>query len=89
MFFRAAGGGPAELVGKYGLQSQPVRDLLTSYLAERAAELDYASLVRMANTLCGLFWRDLEHHHPGISSLHLAPQAAAAWKQRLRQVRLP
>jgi hypothetical protein len=78
---------PAELAGKYGLQSQPVRDLLTAYLAERAAELDYASLVGMARTLCGLFWRDLEQHHPGIASLHLHPEVAAAWKQRLRQVR--
>ena len=78
---------PVELVGKYGLHSQAMRDLLTSYLAERAAELDYASLVRMANTLCGLFWRDLEQHHPGISSLHLDPEVAAAWKERLRQVR--
>jgi integrase len=78
---------PAELVGRYGLQSEAMRDLLTSYLAERAAELDYASLVRMANTLCGLFWRDLEQHHPGISSLHLDPEAVTAWKERLRQVR--
>ena len=37
---------PAELVGKYGLHSQAMRDLLTSYLAQRAAELDYASLVQ-------------------------------------------
>ena len=65
---------PAELVGKYGLHSQAMRELLTSYLAERAAELDYASLVGMANTLCGLFWRDLEQHHPGISSLRPGPR---------------
>jgi len=45
-----------------------MRELLTSYLAERAAELDYASLAGMARTLCGLFWRDLERYHPGISS---------------------
>jgi hypothetical protein len=78
---------PAELVGKYGLRSEAIRDLLISYLAERAAELDYASLARIANTLCGLFWRDLEQHHPGICSLHLDAEVAAAWKQRLRQVR--
>ena len=78
---------PAELVGKYGLHSQAMRELLTSYLAERAAELDYASLAGMANTLCGLFWRDLERHHPGIASLHLDLEVAAAWKERLRQVR--
>ena len=78
---------PAQLVGKYGLQSQAMRELLTSYLAERAAELDYASLVGMANTLCGLFWRDLEQHHPGISSMHLDTGVATTWKERLRQVR--
>ncbi len=78
---------PAELVGKYGLQSEPMRELFTSYLAERAAELDYASLVQMANTLCGLFWRDLEQHHPGLASLHLDAEVAAAWKDRLKQVR--
>ena len=78
---------PAGLVGKYGLHSQAIRELLTSYLAERAAELDYASLAGMANTLCGLFWRDLEEHHPGIASLHLDTEVATAWKERLRQVR--
>lgn len=78
---------PAELVGKYSLHSEPMRELFTSYLAERAAELDYASLAGMANTLCGLFWRDLERHQPGIASLHLDAEVAAAWKERLRQVR--
>jgi hypothetical protein len=30
-----------------------------------------------------MFWRDLELHHPGISSLNLSPDVAAAWKQRV------
>ena len=37
----------------------------------------------LASSLGGLFWRDLERHHPGIDSLHLAPEVAAAWKQRV------
>ena len=37
----------------------------------------------MAFTLGRLFWRDLELHHPGICSLNLAPEVAAAWKQRV------
>ena len=77
---------PAGLVAKYGLRDESMRELFTSYLAERAAELDYASLVGMANTLCGNFWRDLEQHHPGISSLRLDTEVAAAWKERLRQI---
>jgi integrase len=78
---------PAELVGKYGLQNPPIRELFVSYLAERAVEMDYASLVHLANALCGLFWRDLEQHHPGIASLQLDAGIAATWKERLRQVR--
>lgn len=30
-----------------------------------------------------MFWADLEHHHPGIDSPRLAPEVAAAWKQRI------
>jgi len=35
-------------------------------------------------TLGKRFWKDLETHHPGISSLHLPPDVAAAWKQRIQ-----
>jgi hypothetical protein len=31
--------------------------------------------------LAELFWGDLERHHPGIDSLRLPPDVAAAWKQ--------
>jgi integrase len=75
---------PAQLAGKYQIQSPAMRQLLTAYLAERAPELDYISLVKLAATLCGLFWQDLERHHPGIDSLHLAPEVAVAWKERLK-----
>jgi len=40
------------------------------------------TLRNLAFHLGGLFWRDLERHHPGIASLHLPPEVAAAWKQR-------
>ncbi len=80
---------PAELVEKYQLRDRAIRDLFVSYLAERAVEVDYVTLVSLANTLCGLFWRDLEHHHPLIASLALDPAVATAWKQRLHQVRDP
>ena len=74
---------PAQLVDKYKIQSPPIRRLLAAYLAERAAEVDYVSLIQLATTLCGLFWQDLERHHPGIDSLHLEPEVAVAWKERL------
>jgi integrase len=72
-----------QLAGRCGIQYLPIRDLLTGYLRERQASVDYVTLVRLADTLGRLFWADLEAHHPGISSLRLDPLTAAAWKQRI------
>ena len=49
---------------------RPVRDLLVDYLRERQPAMDYGSLEQLARRL-GMFWADLEAHHPGIDSLHL------------------
>jgi hypothetical protein len=73
----------AQLIGRYGIECQPVRDLLAEYLRERQPAVDYSTLENLALSLGKLFWRDLELHHPGISSLRLPPQVAAAWKQRI------
>ena len=75
---------PAELIDRYQLSCRPVRDLLAGYLQERQPALDHTSLDALAQQLGRNFWADLEHHHPGISSLNLPPGAATAWKQRLR-----
>jgi len=74
---------PAQLIDRHGIACRPVRDLLVAYLQERQPTLDHTSLTGLAAALGGLFWRDLERHHPGIDSLHLAPEVAAAWKQRV------
>ncbi|MGH3161479.1 MAG: tyrosine-type recombinase/integrase [Streptosporangiaceae bacterium] len=73
----------AELIGRYGIECQPVRDLLVEYLRERQPALDYSTLDNLALSLAKLFWRDLELHHPGISSLRLPPEVAAGWKRRI------
>jgi integrase len=77
---------PAEMIGRFGITCEPVRDLLIDYLRERQPALDYCSLESLAGYLGGLFWADIERHHPGIGSLRLPPEVAAAWKQRLRTV---
>ncbi|HUO38477.1 MAG TPA: site-specific integrase [Mycobacterium sp.] len=77
---------PEQLIDRYGLVCGPIRDLLVDYLKERQPALDYTSLDSLANFLGGLFWADLERHHPGIDSLHLSSEVAEAWKQRLRTV---
>jgi hypothetical protein len=75
---------PAELIDRYQLACTPVRDLLADYLQERQPALDHRSLDTLAQQLGRNFWQDLERHHPGIVSLHLPPDVATAWKQRLR-----
>ncbi|WP_399143142.1 tyrosine-type recombinase/integrase [Streptomyces sp. NBUA17] len=75
---------PAQLIDRYKIQNEPIRDLLVSYLTERQVAMDYTSLDDLSRCLGLNFWADLEKHHPGIDSLHLAPETAAAWKQRFR-----
>lgn len=75
-----------ELIDRYDLACRPVRDLLVDYLRERQPSLDYASLDSLANMLGGLFWSDLERHHPGIDTLNLPAEVAQGWKQRLRTI---
>lgn len=72
------------LVDRYQLRCRPVRDLIVEYLCERQPALDWVSLRHLAISLAREFWADLEHHHPGIDSLHLSPQVAAAWRERQR-----
>jgi hypothetical protein len=74
----------AELVDRYPIVDRDVRDVLVHYLVERSAMLDYGSLVNQVQVLVDLFWVDLERHHPGICSLHLADPVLQAWKQRIR-----
>ena len=72
-----------QLVDRYPIACQPVRTLIIDYLRERQPAVDHATLRSLSRTLAGLFWRDLELHHPGIGSLRLEPGVAAAWKQRV------
>jgi integrase-like protein len=74
---------PVELIGQYGIECEPVRGLLADYLTERLIAADYSTLRAIAHILGKLFWRDLELHNPGVSSLRLSPAAAASWKQRI------
>jgi hypothetical protein len=72
-----------QLIDRYHIRCRPVRDVLVDYLAERQAAMDFSSLQHYAYLLGKLFWADLEAHHPGISSLKLPRDVAAAWKQRV------
>jgi len=75
---------PEQMIDRYHLACRPVRDLLVDYLRERQPALDYSTLQQLGYELGKLFWADIEHHHPGISTIHLPDDVARAWKQRLQ-----
>lgn len=72
-----------EMVDRYGIECKPIRDLLVDYLREFEVSSDYNTVLQLSYVLARLFWRDLELHHPGIDSLRLSSDVAAAWKQRI------
>jgi integrase len=76
----------ADLVDSYHLRSRAVRDVLVRYLDQRRPAMDYATLRGLVTRLAKLFWADIEQHHPGIESLHLPPEVAEAWKQRVQLI---
>ena len=72
-----------QLIDRYGIGCEPVRDVLVGYLRERQPSMDFSSLQNLAYLLGKLFWADLEANHPGIASLKLPREVAAAWKRRV------
>ena len=72
-----------EMIDRYGIECKPIRDLLVDYLREFQVGSDYTTVLQLSYVLGKLFWRDLELHHPGIDSLRLPIEVAAAWKQRI------
>ncbi|WP_086708501.1 site-specific integrase [Streptomyces antimycoticus] len=74
---------PAGLIDRYQLRCRPIRDLLVDYLTERQPAVDYGTLKMFASYVGGLFWADLERHHPGLDTLRLPQDVSDAWKARL------
>ena len=83
MFFGRGQPSCEALIDRYRIACRPVRDVLVDYLRERQPAVDFSTLQRLAYLLGKLFWADLEAHHPGIDSLQLPRDVAAAWKQRV------
>ncbi|MGW2184996.1 tyrosine-type recombinase/integrase [Streptomyces sp. NPDC001719] len=75
---------PEQLVDRFPLENRPVRDLLVDYLKERQPGIDYNTLEKLSRTLALNFWREVEKINPGICSLRLDADVAAAWKDRIR-----
>ena len=75
---------PTGLVDRFGVQAPAVRRLLIAYLAEMAVTQDYGSLDGTSRNLVKLFWKPIEDANPGIDTISITKEQAAAWKEWLR-----
>ncbi|MET9593152.1 hypothetical protein ABZY45_19750 [Streptomyces sp. NPDC006516] len=76
----------AELVDAYNIQSTQVRNLLVRYLEERRPGIDYGTFRGLVRELAGVFWADIEAHHPGIDTLRLPDDVVALVFVRIADV---
>ena len=60
-----------ELVDRYEIRNQGIRQLILDYLARRRSELDYSSLDQHARSLAGVFWAKIEALAPGHPDLRI------------------
>ena len=74
---------PQELVDRYQLRHQGVRQLLLDYLERRSAELDYGSLDHLSWSLAGLFWAKVEELSPAQADLRIDAELYGRWRESL------
>ena len=72
------------LVSRYGIPKSGVRKLLIDYLEELKPNMDYSSLEGLAYRLVRLFWAEVLDINPAQENLHLAPEVAAEWRERVK-----
>lgn len=73
-----------QLVDRYGVRHQGVRQLLIDYLERRSPELDYSSLDQLSRKLAGLFWAKIEKLAPAQADLRLDVELYQRWRDVLR-----
>ena len=62
-----------QLVDKYEVR-QPQRDVWVAYLRYRSVTLDYSSLKHLCYNLVGVFWSDIQRHHPALDTFAVTPE---------------
>jgi hypothetical protein len=73
-----------ELVDRYPIANQQVRQLLIDYLTRRATVMTYGSLTGLARWLAGVFWTKIEQIAPGQRDLHLPGHVYDQWRAAIR-----
>jgi integrase len=69
-----------ELVDRYKITNQAMRQLLIDYLTRRATALDYSSLSNLARWIAGVFWYKIEQIAPGQIDLRIPGHVYDQWR---------
>lgn len=74
-----------QLVDRYPIQHQGVRQLLIDYLARRRAGTDYTTITALARQLAKTFWAKIERINPGQQDLALSPEVYDQWREAIKR----
>jgi hypothetical protein len=72
-----------ELLDRYDIRHQGVRQLLLDYLRRREPEMDYSTLDQLSRSLAGLFWAKIEVLAPGQPDLRIGADLYRRWREAL------
>lgn len=71
---------PDQLVDRYPLRNQCIRQLIIDYVVRRQADTDYVTRDGLARTLAGTFWTKIEKINPDQADLALGQDLYDQWR---------
>ncbi|MEU9519711.1 site-specific integrase [Streptomyces sp. NPDC048224] len=74
---------PEQMVDRYPLRSQAVRQVIIDYLVRRQADTDYITRDGLARLLAGTFWSKIEKICPGQADLTLSQDVWDQWRAEI------
>jgi hypothetical protein len=72
-----------ELVDRYPIRNQAVRQLIIDYASRRRTDTDYSSLTNLVLNLAYHFWCKIEALAPGQADLRIDPEVYATWREQI------
>jgi hypothetical protein len=72
-----------QMVDRYPIRNQLVRQLLIDYFTRRAADTDYASISHMVLEIAHHFWEKIERINPDQADLRISPEVYATWRHMI------
>ncbi|WP_169816115.1 tyrosine-type recombinase/integrase [Nocardia miyunensis] len=73
-----------ELVDRYSIGNQAVRQLLIEYFHRRAADTDYSSLSNLVLMIAFHFWSRIEQINPGQADLRISTDTYTRWREAIK-----